>query len=60
MFLSAIEGHTDKIKRIQERWMVRRAFDNAQDAATVAKSFRDIVILMNAFEVSDCGCCVKK
>ena len=50
-----MEGHTDKIKRIQERWVIRRAFDNAQDAASVVKSFREIVILMEAFQVSDCG-----
>ena len=60
MSLSAIKRHTDKIERIQERWIIRRAFDNAQDAASVANSFRDIVILMNAFQVSDCGCCVRK
>ena len=58
--LSAIKCHTDKIERMQERWVIRRAFDNAQDAASVANSFRDIVILMNAFQVSGCGECVKK
>ena len=51
--LSAVKRHTDKIKLLQERWLVRRAFDNAQDVAMVAKSFRDIGILMNAFQVSD-------
>jgi hypothetical protein len=45
--------HTDKIKRVQERWLVRRAFENAQDAALVERSFRDIGILMSAFQVSD-------
>ena len=39
--------------------MIRRAFNNAQDAATVAKSFRDIVMLMNVFQVSDCAGCVR-
>ena len=51
--LSAVKRHTDKINCIQERWLVRRAFDNAQDVALVSKSFRDIGILMNAFQVSD-------
>ena len=55
MSLSAVKRHTDKIERIQERWIIRRAFDNAQDADSVANSFRDIVILMNAFQVSSCG-----
>ena len=45
------------IERIQERWIIRHVFDNAQDAASVANSFRDIVILMNVFEVSGCGGC---
>ena len=31
-------------------------FDNAEDAALVAKSFRDIVILMNGFQVSGIVC----
>ena len=57
--LSAINRHTDKIELIQERWIIRRAFDNAQDAASVANSFRDIVILMNVFEVSGCADCVR-
>jgi hypothetical protein len=48
-----VKRHTDKIKRVQERWRVRRAFENDQDAALVAKSFRDIGILMNAFQVND-------
>ena len=42
----------DKIKGIQERRWIRRVTDNAEDAASVAKSFRDIVILMNGFQVS--------
>ena len=57
--LSAIKRHTDKIERIQERWLIRRAFDNKQDADSVEKSFCDIVILMNVFEVSGCEGCVK-
>ena len=57
MSLSAIKHHTDKIEHIRERWFIRRMFDNAQDAATVANSFRDIVILMNVFQVSDCADC---
>ena len=57
---SAIKRHTDKIKSIQERWLIRRVVDNAQDAASVAKSFRDIVILMNGFQVSGCGDYVKR
>ena len=52
--LSAIKRRTDEIKRIQERWIIKRTFDNAQDAASVVNSFRDIVILMNAFQVSGC------
>lgn len=50
--LSAIKRHTHKIQRVKERWLVRRAFDNAQDAVLVSKSFRDIGILMSAFQVS--------
>ena len=57
---SAIKRHTDKIKSIQERWLIRRVVDNAEDAASVAKSFRDIVILMNGFQVSGCGDHVKR
>ena len=52
MSLSAIKHHTDKIERIQERWIIRRAFDNAQDAVSVENSFRDILILMDMFQVS--------
>ena len=55
MSLSAIKRHTDKIERIQARWIIRRAFDNTQDAVSVENAFRDIVILMNAFQVSSCG-----
>ena len=52
MCLSAINGHTDKIQRLQERWMIRRAFDNDQDAALVAKTFGDIGMLLNVFQVN--------
>ena len=55
----ASHGYMDKLERIQERWLIRCAFDNKQDADTVKKSFRDIVILMNVFEVSGCEDCVK-
>ena len=58
--LSTITRHTDKIERIQERWIIRRVFENAQDASSVANAFRDIVILMEAFQVSIFGGCVKK
>ena len=51
--LSAINGHTDKIQRLQERWLIRRAFDNDQDAGLVAKSFRDIGVLLNVFHVTE-------
>ena len=51
--LSAITGHTDKIQRLQERWLIRRAFDNDQDATLVAKSFRDIGVLLNVFHVNN-------
>ena len=57
---STIKLHTDKIECIQKRWFVRRMFDNAQDAASVVNSFRDIVTLMNGFQVSGCGDCVKR
>ena len=53
--LSAINGHTDKIQRLQERWLIRRVFDNDQDAALVAKSFRDVGVLLNVFEVNNSG-----
>ena len=49
MCLSAIKGHTDKIQLLQERWLIRRAFYNNQDSALVAKSFRDIGVLLNVF-----------
>ena len=52
MCLSAINGHTVKIQRLQERWLISRAFDNVQDAALVAKSFRDIGVLLNVFHVN--------
>ena len=55
MCLSAINGHTDKIQRLQERWLIRRVFDNDQDAALVAKSFRDVGVLLNVFEVNNSG-----
>ena len=55
MYLSAINGHTDKIHRLQERWLIRRAFDNDQDTALVAKSFRDIGMLLNVFHVNNPG-----
>ena len=42
----------DKINGIEERWWIRRVTDNAEDAASVAKSFHDTVILMNGFQVS--------
>ena len=51
--LSAINGHTDKIQRLQERWLIRRAFDNDQDAALVTKSFHDIGVLLNVFQVNN-------
>ena len=51
--LSAITGHTNKIQRLQERWLIRRAFDNDQDATLVAKSFRDIGVLLNVFHVNN-------
>ena len=50
--LSAINGHTEKIQRLQERWLIRRAFDNEQDAGLVAKLFRDIGMLLNVFHVN--------
>ena len=53
MCLSAINNHTDKIQRLQERWLIRRAFDNNQDATLVAKSFRDIGVLLNVFLVNN-------
>ena len=53
MYLSAINGHTDKIQRLQGRWLIRRVFDNDQDAALVAKSFHDIGVLLNVFEVNN-------
>ena len=53
MCLSAIKGHTDKIQYLQERWLIRHAFDNDQDAALVAKSFRDIGVLLNVFHVNN-------
>ena len=51
--LSAITGHTDKIQRLQERWLIRRSFDNDQDAILVAKLFRDIGVLLNVFHVNN-------
>ena len=51
--LSAITGHTNKIQRLQGRWLIRRAFDNDQDATLVAKSFRDIGVLLNVFQVNN-------
>ena len=53
MCLSAINGHTEKIQHLQERWLIRRAFDNDQDAALVAKSFRDIGVVLNVFQVNN-------
>ena len=53
MCLSAINGHTEKIQRLQARWLIRRAFDNDQDAALVAKSFRDIGVLLDVFQVNN-------
>ena len=50
--LSAVNGHTEKIQRLQARWLIRRAFDNDEDAALVAKSFRDIGVLLNVFHVT--------
>ena len=55
MCLSAIKGHTDKIQLLQERWLIRRAFYNNQDSALVAKSFRDIGVLLNVFQVNNSG-----
>ena len=52
--LSAIKRRTDEIEHVQKRWIIKRAFDNAQDVASVVNSFRDIVILLNAFQVSGC------
>ena len=52
MYLSAINGHTGKIQHLQERWLIRRVFDNDQDAALVAKSFRDIGVVLNVFHVN--------
>ena len=49
--LSAINRHTDKILRLQERWMIKH--NNEQDAALVAKSFRDIGVLLNVFHVNN-------
>ena len=51
--LSAINSHTEKIQRLQERWVITRTFDNEQDAALVAKSFRDIGVLLNVFHVNN-------
>ena len=51
--VSAINGHTDMIQCLQERWLIRRAFDNEQDAVLVAKSFRDIGVLLNVFHVNN-------
>ena len=45
--------NTDKIQRLQARWLIRRAFDNDQDAGLVAKSFRDIGVLLNVFHVNN-------
>ena len=53
MCLSAINDHTKKIQPLQERWLIRRAFDNDQDATLVAKSFRDIGVLLNVFQVNN-------
>ena len=50
--LSAINDHTKKIQPLQERWLIRRAFDNDQDATLVSKSFRDIGVLLNVFQVN--------
>ena len=33
--------------------MITRTFDNEQDAALVAKSFRDIGVLLNVFHVNN-------
>ena len=52
--------YTAQIEPIKKRWVIRRAFENAQDASLVAKSLRDIVILLNVFQVSRYGGCVKK
>ena len=51
--LSAIKYHTEKIQRLQKRWVITRTFDNEQDAALVTKSFRDIGVLLNVFHVNN-------
>ena len=53
VWLGAINDHTDKIQRVQERWLIRRTFDNDQDTGLVAKSFRDIGVLLNMFHVNN-------
>ena len=53
MCLSAIKGHMDKIQLLQERWLIKCAFYNNQDSALVAKSFCDIGVLLNVFQVNN-------
>ena len=52
--LSSVARKTSNVYRGEGSYM----FSKAQDAATVAESFRDIVMLMNAFQVSGCESCM--